>query len=56
MTFCRKSRKVVEVEVEVVSRSSRSSKGTKYHLLIDKSVIRNCRRRKVVLRLVWIDY
>ena len=30
--------------------------GTKDQLLIDKAVMKNCRRRMVGLRMVWIDY
>ena len=35
---------------------SRNSRGTKDQLLIYKAVMKNYRRRKVGLRLVWIDY
>ena len=34
----------------------RNSRGTKDQLLIDKAVMKNCRRRKVGLSMVWIDY
>ena len=34
----------------------RCSRGTKDKLLIDKAVMKNCRRRKVGLSMVWIDY
>ena len=34
----------------------RSSRGTKDQLLIDKMVMRNCKRRQVNLSMVWIDY
>ncbi|XP_047475423.1 uncharacterized protein LOC125029527 [Penaeus chinensis] len=34
----------------------RNSRGTKDQLLIDKTVLKNCRRRKVGLSMVWIDY
>ena len=34
----------------------RNSRGTKDQLLIDKAVMKNCRRRKVGLRMVWTDY
>ena len=34
----------------------RNSRGTKDQLLTDKEVMKNCRRRKVGLSLVWIDY
>ena len=34
----------------------RDSRGTKDQLLIDKAVMKNCRRRKVGLSMVWIDY
>ena len=32
------------------------SRGTKDQLLIDRAVRKNCRRRKVGLSMVWIDY
>ena len=34
----------------------RNSRGTKDQLLIDKAVMKNCRRRKVGLSMIWIDY
>ena len=34
----------------------RKSRGTKDQLLIDKAVMKNCRRRKVGLGMLWIDY
>ena len=34
----------------------RTSRGTKNQLLIDKAVMNNCRRRKVGLSMVCIDY
>ena len=34
----------------------RCSRGTKDKLLIDKAVMKNCRRRKVGLSMVWLDY
>ena len=34
----------------------RNSGGTKDQLLTDKAVMKNCRRRKVGLSMVWIDY
>ena len=34
----------------------RNSRGTKDQLLIDNAVMKNCRRRKVGLNMVWIDY
>ena len=34
----------------------RNSRGTKDQLLIDKMVMRNCKRRQVNLSMVWIDY
>ena len=38
-------------------RGSRGNiRGTKDQLLIDKAVMKNCRRRKVGLSMVWIDY
>ena len=34
----------------------RNAQGTKDHLLVDKLVMSNCRRRKVDLHVSWIDY
>ena len=34
----------------------RNSRGTKDQLLIDKAAMKNCRRRKFVLNMVWTDY
>ena len=34
----------------------RNSRGTKDQFFIDKAVMKNCRRRKVGLDMVWIDY
>ena len=34
----------------------RKSRGTKDQLLIDKMVIKNCKRRMTNLCLAWIDY
>ena len=34
----------------------RESRGTKDQLMIDKIVIKNCKRRMTSLRLAWIDY
>ena len=34
----------------------RKSRGTKDHLLVDKMVMRNCKRRKTNLSMAWIDY
>ena len=34
----------------------RNSRGTKDQLLIDKTLMKNTRRRKVGLSIVWIDY
>ena len=34
----------------------RNSRGTRDQLLIAKAVIKNCRRRKVELSMVWIDH
>ena len=34
----------------------RNSRGTEDQLFIDKTVMKNCRRRKVGLSMVWIDY
>ena len=32
------------------------SRGTKDQLLIDKTIIKNCKRRKIGLAMGWIDY
>ena len=34
----------------------RNSRGTKGQLLIDKMVIRNCKRRKSGLGMAWLEY
>ena len=34
----------------------RNSRDTKDQLLIDKAVMKNCRRRTLGLNMVWIDY
>ena len=34
----------------------RGSRGTKDHLLIDKTVLKDCRRRHTYLSMAWIDY
>ena len=34
----------------------KKSRGTKDQLLIDKTILRNCRNRKVNLAMAWIDY
>ena len=34
----------------------RKSRGTKDELLIYKAVMKNCRRRKVGLIMIWLDY
>ena len=34
----------------------RNSRGTKYQLLIDRAAMKNCKRRKVGLSMVLIDY
>ena len=34
----------------------RNNKGRKDQLLIDKAVMKTCRRRKIGLRMVWINY
>ena len=34
----------------------RKSKGTKDQLLIDKAILRDCRKRKTNLAMAWIDY
>ena len=34
----------------------RKSRGTKDHLLVDKMIMRNCKRRKTNLSMAWIDY
>ena len=33
-----------------------ASRGTKDQLLIDKVVIRNCKRRKTNLNMAWVDF
>ena len=34
----------------------KGSRGTREHLLVDKMVMRNCKRRKTNLAMAWIDY
>ena len=34
----------------------RNSRGTKDQLLIDKTILRDCKRRHTNLAMVWIDY
>ena len=34
----------------------KGSRGTKEHLLVDKMVMGNCKRRKTNLAMAWIDY
>ena len=34
----------------------RKSRGTKDQLLVDKLIIKNCKRRKTGLGMAWIDY
>ena len=34
----------------------RNTRGTKDHLLVDKMIMRNCKRRKTNLSMAWIDY
>ena len=34
----------------------KNNRGTKDQFLIDKAVMKNCKRRKVGLSMVWIDY
>ena len=34
----------------------KGSRGTKEYLLVDKMVMRNCKRRKTNLAMAWIDY
>ena len=34
----------------------RKSRGTKDRLLIDKAILKNCRKRRTNLAMVWIDY
>ena len=34
----------------------RKSRGTKDQLLIDKTILRDCKRRKTNLAMAWIDY
>ena len=41
---------------EEQKRCRRNSRGTKDQLLIDKMIIRNCKRRKTAVGMVWIDY
>ena len=35
---------------------TRKSRGTKDQLLVDKLIIKNCKRRKTGLGMAWIDY
>ena len=37
-------------------KGCRNSRCTKDHMFIDKAVMKNCRRKKVGLNMVWIDY
>ena len=41
---------------EEQKRCHKVSRGNKDHLLIDKIVPRNCKRRKTNLAMAWIDY
>ena len=41
---------------EEQKRCKRGSRGTKDQLLIDKSVLKNCRKRHTNLSMAWIDY
>ena len=34
----------------------RNSRCTKDELIIDKAVMKNCKRRKIGLSMVWVDY
>ena len=34
----------------------RQTRGTKDHLLVDKMIMRNCKKRKTNLSMAWIDY
>ena len=34
----------------------KGSRGTKYQLLVDKAIVKNCRRRLTNLSMAWIDY
>ena len=34
----------------------RNSRGTKYQLLIDKTVLNYCKKRQTNLGMAWIDY
>ena len=34
----------------------RGSRGTKYHLLIDEAVLKDCRKRHTNLSMAWVDY
>ena len=45
-----------EILLEEQKGCCRNSRGTKDQLLIDKTVMKTCRRRKVGLSLVWIDH
>lgn len=44
--YCQRNRRAVE----------KNSRGTKDQLLIDKMILKNCRRRKTGLVMVWVDY
>ena len=41
---------------EEQKRCKKRSRGTKDQLLIDKTIIRNCRKRQIGLAMGWIDY
>ena len=43
-------------EQKAVTEMVGHSRRTKDKLLIDKAVMKNCRRRKLGLSMVWIDY
>ena len=34
----------------------KKSRVTNYQLLIDKTILRDCRKRHIILRMAWIDY
>ena len=41
---------------EEQSGSKRKSRGTKDQLLIDKAILKDCRKRRTNLAMTWIDY
>ena len=47
----------VNIELPVEQKGCRKkSRGTKYQLLIDKMILRDCRKRHTNLGMTWIDY